>query len=89
MVLWVPTENVLVVGNGCVRAKGALCVFVQLVGIGHFGKVAYHNLSRQVKTLLERVVQSLIQIILAKGFLFPFIVADDIARCIGSREAFA
>ncbi len=76
-------EDAVIVGDTGVRAKHPLGLFVQLVGIAHFGEHAHRHLCRQAERLTHMLIAQLLQRKLPKRMCFPRDIADGVARSVG------
>jgi hypothetical protein len=75
-------KNPVVIGLCARGAKRALGLFIQLVGIGHFGNTAHRHLRRQSKLFSNRSVNQLMQIVLPKSLIFPGLKGNPMTRGI-------
>lgn len=76
-------QDAIVVRNGAVGSKRALCLSVEFVGIGNFGDTTDDHLRGQLKHLAHVVVHQPLQWKLAKGACFPCHLADVVASSVG------
>ena len=82
----IPAKNTVIVGNRAMRPEGALASPIHLVRISHLGDQAYHHLSSQVVSRLDRVIQVFMQLVLPEHTMLPGMDADVIGRGIGYFE---
>jgi len=78
----IPGQDPVIVGNCAGWPKFSFGSAVQLIGIGDFSDTPNHNLSRQTKPALEVIVESLVQIKLAKHLVSPGIVTNIVTSLV-------
>src|SRR5690606_19996167 len=79
LLVGVPLQNTVIVGNRAMLAEFALRVLVQFVSIAHFGNYAHNHLRGQIKTSLDFAVHQLLQLERAEGFAFPRLRTNVVA----------
>ncbi len=79
----VVTEQAGIVGNTAGYLKGAPGFLVQFVSVGNLGDTAHNHLSGQIETLPNVIVNSLLELVLAKRLMLPGVITD-IITCLVS-----
>ena len=85
----IPRQDSVVVGKCSMLTENSLLIFVELVGVNHFGDAAYDNLSGQSEAFTNGVVDDLVQRRLPKFFRGPCSLADPIAGAVSRFQRLA
>lgn len=83
-----PGEDASIKGDRAERLKGALGLFIELVGVRDFGDAAHHHLRRELEPLTGVVVAEPMEVELLKGPVVPRQLAEVVARRVCSSERF-
>jgi len=83
LLIQLPGQNTVIVGDSALRRKGAFDFLVELVGISNLGDTSDCDLSRQAKEVPDIVIGKVVNFELTKGFVFPGHLADVITSGIG------
>lgn len=81
-----PRKYPVVVTNSTKLFEGTLRFLVQFVGVADLGNSPDCHLSRQAKLASHVLIDDLLQAELAKGFSFPGLLADIVARLINGCQ---
>lgn len=81
-------EDAVIVGLRRVRSEGALCLGVELIGIGHLGNAAHRDLSTQTKAFPRLGVNQLVQRKLLERLDLPGTLRNPVAGSIGALKSF-
>ena len=78
-----PGQDTVVKRNRSMWLKSALCFVVNFVSICHLGDRAHHDLSGELKHLLDDVISKFVQWELAKSLSLPSLFTDVVASSVG------
>jgi hypothetical protein len=82
LLVGVPTEDSIIVGDAAMQLEGALRFLVQLVPVRNFGDAPHDQLGGQPKVRTNVGVDKLVQVVLSEGLLFPSNIAYLVARFV-------
>lgn len=86
LIIVLPTEDAIIVGNRAVWSEGALFILVERVSVGNFGNAADDHLRTQFRGLANGVVDKILDVVATKGALLPRLLTDGVAQFIGSFQ---
>jgi len=83
LVVGLPRQNAVVIGNRAVRLEAVLCPLIKRIGVRNLGNTANDHLRRQSAAFPCRVVTGGLQIETAKLFQLPRLFTEPVAKGVG------